>query len=188
MKKINLLLVAVLSITLLSFAVVSPVFASELYRGGPINGGEGIDIEDPVGFGNRGTLGTGIPVEQSINLDGVLEDLIHASLADAIDVEIDDMVVRMDAGESFSDIALTLGFDYAEISDMIAAARAEALAQAVVDELISQEQVDWMASRGNRMPAENFGDGICDETGECLEDGVQQSTMMEYGYRKGYGK
>ena len=70
MKKKIVLLVAVLSITLLSFSVVSPVFASELYRGGPGNGGLGIDRESPDGIGNRGGFytGTGIPIDQSINL------------------------------------------------------------------------------------------------------------------------
>ena len=175
MKKKVVLLVTVLSITLLSFSAVSPVFASELYRGGPGNGG-------------ANDTGTGIPLDQSINLDGMLEDLIHANLADALDIEVDDLTARLDAGETFSSIALSLGFDSVEIRDMIVAARADALAQAVADGLLTQEQVDWMASHGNRMPAANYGEGICDGTGECLEDGVQQSTMMEYGYRKGHGK
>lgn len=187
MKKKVVLLVAVLSITLLSFSVVSPVFASELFRGGPGNGGMGIDGENPDGIGKQGAYGSGagIPLDQSINLDGVLEDLIHASLADALDIDLSDLTGRMDAGETLSTIALDLGFDTVAIRDMIVAARADALTQAVVDGLITQEQVDWMSSHGNRMPAANFGEGICDNTGECLEDGVQQNTMMEYGYRKG---
>ena len=175
MKKKGFLLIAVLSITLLSFIAVSPVFASELFWGGPGNGG------------SNGT-GTGKPLDQSINLDGMLEDLIHANLADALGIEIDDLTARLDAGETFSSIAFSLGFDSIAIRDMIVSARADALAQAVADGLLTQEQVDWMASHGNRMPAANYGEGICDGTGECLEDGVQQSTMMEYGYRKGHGK
>jgi hypothetical protein len=188
MKKKVVLLVAVLSITILSFSVVSPVFASELFRGGPGNGGVGIEGENPGGNGNQGTFGTGIPVDQSIKLDGMLENLIHANLADALGIEIDDLTARIDAGETISAIALSLGFDSVEIRDIIVAARADALAQAVADGLLTQEQVDWMASHGNRMPAANYGEGICDGTGECFEDGVQQSTMMEYGYRKGHGK
>ena len=190
MKKKVVLLVAVLSITLLSFSVVSPVFASELYQGGPGNGGEKIDGENPVGNGNQGAngTGTGIPLDQSINLDGILEDLIHANLADALDIEVDDLTARLDAGETFSSIAFSLGFDSISIRDMIVSARADALVQTVADGLLTQEQVDWMSSHGNRMPAANYGEGICDNTGECLEDGVQQSTMMEYGYRKGHGK
>ena len=175
MKKKVVLLVTVLSITLLSFSAVSPVFASELYRGGPGNGG-------------ANDTGTGIPLDQSINLDGMLEALIHANLADALGIEVDDLTARLDAGETFFSIAFSLGFDSIEIREMIITARADALAQAVTDGLITQEQVDWMSSHGNRMPAANFGECICDGTGECLEDGVQQSTMMEYGYRKGHGK
>ncbi|NQS91226.1 MAG: hypothetical protein HQ574_02365 [Chloroflexi bacterium] len=186
MKKLGILLVAVLSISVLSFFVVSPVFASELYRGGPGNGGI---QEDPDAVGQRGSFGTGtgIPLDQSINLDGILEDLLHASLAEALSMDIADLTARMDAGETFSAIALSEGFDSTAIIEMIVEARADAVAQAVVEGLITQEQADWMSSRGNRMPAANFGDeGICDLSGECLKDGVQQSTMMEYGYRKGY--
>lgn len=190
MKKKVFLLVAVLSITLLSFSVVSPVFASELFRGGPGNGSVGIDGESPDGIGNRGAFGTGtgIPQDQSINLDGILEDLIHANLANALGIDINDLTARMEAGETLSTIALILGFDTTAIRDMIVEARADALTLAVMDGLITQEQVDWMSSHGNRMPAANYGDGICDNTGECLEDSVQQNTMMEYGYRKGAGK
>lgn len=190
MKKKVVLLVTVLSITLLSFSVVNPVFASEMLRGGPGNGGVGIDGENLVGNGNQGAYGTGtgIPLDQSINLDGILEDLIHANLADALGIEVYDLTARLDAGETFLSIAFSLGFDSTTIRDMIVAARADALAQAVADGLITQEQVDWMASHGNRMPAANFGEGICDYTGECIGDGTQQSTMMEYGYRKGHGK
>ncbi len=179
-----------LSITLLSFSVVSPVFASELFQGGPGNGGKEIDRENLIGNGNQGAYGTGtgIPLDQSINLDGILEDLIHASLADALGIEISDLTARIDSGETISAIAFSLGFDSVEIRDMIVAARADAMAQAVADGLITQEQVDWMASHGNRMPSVKFGEGICDNPGECLEDGVQQNTMMEYGYRKGHGK
>jgi len=118
----------------------------------------------------------------------MLEDLIHANLAVALDIEIGDLTGRIDAGETISAIALSLGFDSIEIRDMIVSARADALSQVVADGLLTQEQVDWMSSHGNRMPAANYGEGVCDNTGECLEDGVQQSTMMEYGYRKGHGK
>ena len=190
MNKKVILLVAVVSITILSFSVVSPVFASELNRGGPGNGGMDVDGDYLDGAGNRGALGTGtgIPADQSINLDGILENLMHASMAEVLEMDFDDMTDLMDAGETFSDIALDMGVELEEINDMIAAARADAMAQAVEDGEITQEQADWMASRGNRMSGENYGEEICDGTGECLEDGLQQSTMMEYGYRKGAGK
>lgn len=186
MKRKNAMLVAMLSITILSFSVVSPAFASEQFQGGPGNGGEGIG----EGIGNRGAIGTGIsiPLDQSINLDGILEDLIHASLANALGIEIDVLTTSLGAGDTFSSIASGLGFNLVEIREMIVAARADALAQAVADGLLTQEQVDWISAHGNRLSAANYGEGICDNAGECLEDGFQQNTMMEYGYRKGHGK
>ena len=78
----------------------------------------------------------------------MLEDLIHANLADVLGIEIDDLTARIDAGETILAIALSLEFDSVEIRDMIVAARADVLAQAVVDGLITQEQADWLASHG----------------------------------------
>ena len=169
MTKKVLLLVTILGIAILSVAAVSPAMAAEPVRTGPDN-----DASQGTGDGNgnQGALGTGtgIPVEQNINLDGALEDLIHTNIAASLGIKLDELNARLDAGETISEIALSLGFDSGTISDILAQARADALAQAVLDGLITQVQADWLASRGSQTPGS--GDGVCDD--DCTADGIEQ--------------
>ncbi|MBU0512788.1 MAG: hypothetical protein KJ638_13960 [Chloroflexi bacterium] len=190
MKKIVLLAAVILGIIILSFSTVAPALAAELDRSGPGNGGGGAGGSTGGGSGHQGTTGTGtgVPVNDNINLDGVLSDLIHANLATALGIIPEELAARLDAGETLTQIALSLGFDSATISDILTQARADALAQAIASGLITQEQADWLASRGNQTPAASYGDGICDGTGDCVPDGTYQSAMMKNGHGKGFAK
>lgn len=166
MKIKVLALTILLGTAILIFSSVSPAFAAEAVRGGPGNGG-GAGGNGGGGNGNQGAIGigTGMPVKQSINLDGAQTDLFHANLATSLGfTDVEELTARLDAGETISEIALSLGFDSAAISDMLTQARSDALDQAVVDGLITQEQADWLASRGRH--------GVCDYTGVCLADGM----------------
>jgi hypothetical protein len=144
--------VAILAVAVLSVSAASPALAAEPVCSGTC---DGISQGTGSGYGNQGALGTGtgIPVEQNINLDGALKDLIHENLADSLGISIEDLNARLDAGETIVEIGLDLGFTLEEISEFMVEARADALVQAVVDGLITQEQADWLASRGNRTPA-----------------------------------
>lgn len=186
MNKKALLTALLLGVAILTLSVASPTFAADPARGGPGGG-------DSTGGGNghQGTTGTGagIPVNANINLDGVLSDSINASLAAALGIEPVDLAARLDAGETFSQIALSLGLDPTTISDILVQARTDALDQAVADGLITQDQADWVASRGNQNPAASYEDGICDGTGDCTADGAyQQSAMMKNSHGMGSGR
>ena len=190
MNKKALLTALLLGVVILTLSIASPTFAADPTRGGPGGG-------DSTGGGNgrQGTsgTGTGIPVNANINLDGMLSDSIHAYLAEELVLTTEELVLtteelaaRMDAGETFSQIALSMGLDPTTI---MVEARADALAQAVADGLITQEQADWVASRGNRNPAASYEDGICDGTGDCTADGTyQQSAMMKNNHGTGSGR
>jgi len=193
MKNKALLTALILGVAILTLSVASPTFAAEPARGGP--GGGGGAGGSTGGNGNQGTTGTGtgVPVEQSINLDGIFSDLIHANLSSALGITPEELAARLDAGETISSIALSLGFDSATISNILMQARADALAQAVADGLITQEQADWIASRGNQTPAASYGDGICDGTGDCICDGTGDcipdgDTQLGAGNRRGSGR
>ncbi len=190
MKKTFLLAAVILGITILSFSTVAPALAAELDRGGPGDGGGGSGGSTGGGSGHQGTsgTGTGVPVNDNINLDGVLSDLLHANLATALGITPEELAVRLDAGETFAQIALSLGFDSATISDILTQARADALAQAVASGLITQEQADWLASHGSQTPAASYGDGICDDTGDCVPDGTTTNAMVKNGHGKGFVK
>lgn len=178
MNKKILLVAAILGITVLTFSVAAPALAA----GGPGNGG---GKGGYGGYGNQGTIGTGVPLELSTTVQGVLGYLIHINLADSLGISVDEMTLRLDAGETFSSIAISLGFDVTAINSLLVDARADAVARAIADGLITQETADWLASHGNDNPAAGYGDGICDGTGTCLYDGTYQNTMAQKGYRKG---
>lgn len=184
MSKKSMFIVTLLGIALLSFSIASPALAADLASGGS---GNGNSRGTQGGYGNTSAMGTamGIPVEQNINLDGALEDLLHANIAASFYLTTEELAARLDAGETISEIGLTLGFDLDAISEILAQARADALVQAVIDGLLTQDQADWLASRGSRVPAGGFADGLCGE--DCTLDGSQLS-MEQKGQRKGYGK
>ncbi len=183
MKVKGWIIITILSIAVLSFAIASPALAAD-----PARGGNGNSRGSGGGYGRGGTIGTGtgIPVEQNINLDGALEELYHTYVADALGIDPDVLATRLEAGETLSDIALSLDYDLAELQEILATARADALAQAVLDGILTQEQADWLASRGNRMPLNGLGDGTCD--GDCTLDGSSLMNNARKSQRKGYGK
>jgi len=180
MKKSLLVLAVILGITMIAFSIVAPVFAAgpvEIDRGGPgggggaggsgggYGGGKSATSTDTTttdasntttdvinGNGHQGGIGTstGIPVNQNISLDGAIADVMHESLANSMGISVEELTARIDAGETLSLIATSLGFDVTEVREILAAARTNALAQAVVDGLITQEEADWLASRGKR--------------------------------------
>ena len=81
---------------------------------------------------------------------------------------------KIDPYFTFADIALSLGFEYTEITEMLTQARSDALVQAVLDGMIEQEQADWLAAIGNDTPANSFGDGTCDGTFDMLQQGQRR--------------
>jgi hypothetical protein len=163
MKKM-LMVVSILAVAVLALSVVSPALASEPLKGGPRNG-------DPEAMGLRGNsyrgelgTGTGLPVNQKLSInqeiamDGLLDDIIHENLASKLGISAEVLAERVAAGETIYDIALSLGFDAASFSEIMAAARSDALVQAVDLGLLSQDQADWVASRGFGNPV--FENGI----------------------------
>ena len=183
MKK-TIFVFTILGIAVLALVAFSPALAAEPLRGGPGNRGGG----GSGGSGNQGELGTGtgVPVEQNIALEGILEDLIHENLAAALGIYPTDLADRLVAGETLSQIGLSLGYDLTYITEILTQARIDALAQAVATGLITPEQADWLASRGDQTPASS--DGICDGTNDCAADGTIQNMMSKNRSGNGYGK
>jgi len=149
MKK-TMLVLSVLAITVLALSFASPALAAESFKGGPGTGdAEGLGLKGNHHQGELGT-GTGVPANQNLELkqniamDGLLDDIIHENLAIALDITPAEMADRLAAGESVYEIAISL----------------DALAQAVELELLTQEQADWLASRG-------FGTAMNVGTGDC---------------------
>ncbi|MCD6425134.1 MAG: hypothetical protein J7L35_06475 [Anaerolineales bacterium] len=168
MKK-TILAVSLLVVTVLAFSVVSPAMASELLKGGPRNGDpEALGLRSNSYMGELGT-GTGIPanqnfsINQEIAMDGLLDDIIHENLAIELGISPKVLAECIAAGESIYDISISLGFDAASFNALMADARVDALVQAVDLGLLTQEQADWVASRG-------FGNPVFENGDDCKEN------------------
>lgn len=149
---------------------------------------------DPIvpggGWGNgRGGYagdGTGVPMQQSINLDGAIDDDMAAYLAEALGITVEELKAREAAGETLVEIGLSLGFDEAAIFDLHIQARKSALAQAVADGVLTQEQADWMLSRLDVMGA-GYGPLSSTCTGDCSFEQMQTQTFARRGMGGRFG-
>ena len=155
MKQITLMVLALSLVGIIAFGFVSDASAAEI---SPLNPGNG------RGNGrNGGGTGTGIPMEQNISLDGMLDEFMSAYIADGLGISVEDLKAREDAGETLVDIGLSLGFEAQTVLDLRVEARIAALNQAVADGLLTAEQAEWMLSR-----LDNSQAGI--NAGTCSED------------------
>ena len=162
MKKM-LIAVALLTIAVVALGSASPALAAESYKGGPRNGDpEALGLKGNYFQGELGT-GTGVPVNQNLSInmeiamDGLLDDIIHENLAIALGISPEEMASRTAAGESIYDIAISLGINAVSFTEIMTQVRIDALADAVDLGLLTQDQADWLASRGFGNPV--FVDG-----------------------------
>lgn len=79
-------------------------------------------------------------------LIAVDEDAMHAAIAGALGISVDELEGALAAGETPATLALELGVDFAEVRAAMDAVHEVAIAQAVADGLITQEQADWILS------------------------------------------
>ncbi|MCJ7715857.1 MAG: hypothetical protein MUO54_04970 [Anaerolineales bacterium] len=145
MKRI-ILVVSLLTIAVLALSSANTAMAAESSKGGPGNGNA-----DRFGFdgnNNRGAVGTGVPINRNISMDGLLEGIIHENLSIALGISTTELESRTNAGESIYDIGLDIGLTVDAISEMMGQVRADALIQAVELGLLSQDQYDWLTTRG----------------------------------------
>ena len=162
MKKM-ILAVSVLVVAVLTLGPVTSALAAGPSQGGPGKGnteGRGfMQDENRQDFPWR----EGVPenrnlfLNREINLDGQLDDLIHEELALALELSPSELIDRIDNGESILDIAFSMGLDSEATEELMADVRLVALSEAVELGLISQEQSDWLASRGFGNPSLEMG-------------------------------
>lgn len=172
MKKLIWITAGFLAIAVLAFSLSSPVLAADPAQGGPWNGGQG---ERGRGFVDQDQDGIcdacgNAPREMNINLDGALKDYIHEPLANALGISAEELTEHRESGETLADIAADLGFDLAEIRDIFSEVRSEALESAVEDGILTQEEADWLSSRGRGNPAGAPGGGRFNGRGNRLQN------------------
>lgn len=121
------------------------------------------------GFGGRGMMGGRGFTDRmmgrvGVDGQGIMHDEMVAAMADALDLTPDELNTRLAGGETMWQIAEDQGITLEEFREVMFEARASALAQAVEDGSITQEQAEWMNQRMSQMQEGGFGPGTC--TGE----------------------
>ena len=131
MKKFAVLL-AIVAVIAVTFIATTPAFANS----GIDNGFRGAG----AGAGMMGQPNTGMSV------DGALHEYLLAAYADALDLSVDEIETRLAGGETLSSIAISTGLTVDEFQTLVVDARTSALAAALADGVITQNQADWLGS------------------------------------------
>lgn len=103
------------------------------------------------------------------NGQGVLHTYIVNAFAEKLDLTVEDINTRLAAGETMSDIAASTGIKAEDFPALMLEVRSDALDAAVAAGVITQEQADWMLSRG--FGRGGMGNGTC--TGDGAQNGAQ---------------
>jgi hypothetical protein len=94
--------------------------------------------------GMMGARGTGAGT-------GLMHDAMVSAFADKLGISVDDLNARLTAGETMYDIAVEKGLSLEDFRSLMADARAKTLDDAVAAGTITQEQADFMKTRGAGM-------------------------------------
>jgi hypothetical protein len=162
MKK-TILVISMLVAVVMVFTAVSPALAAGPQQGGPGNGHPTDWSRSDSPRQNMSGDGDRLYLNQDINMDGMLADIIHQNLADALGISLDEIDSLVDDGQTLAEIAVSQGLDLTEFRDLMIQARADALTEAVELGSLTQEQADWLASRG-------FGGSVGLNRNNCLVD------------------
>lgn len=173
MKK-AILIGAITGIVVLSLGAAGLVYAQTQ---NPMSAYLQEDTEEayPYGPGMRGRGGfNGSMMGQAWYGDGegLLHDYMSTALSNAFGLSVEDLEALHDSGETLWDYAQEQGITQDEFFSLMQDARSEALTQAVADEVITQEQADWMLDHMGGAAGYGMGHG------DCLRD----SGTGDYGY------
>ncbi len=143
MKKLVLSLVIV-AVIAVAFGTASSVYAQSTTPQAPANGtGYGYNA------GARGVRG-GMMGQTAVagTQDGLLHDEMIAVLSDKLGISVDDLNARLADGETLSQIAISEGLTIDEFIALRTEVRSQVISAAVADGTLTQEQADWMSTRG----------------------------------------
>ena len=101
--------------------------------------------------------------------DGPLHDYMMQAFAGVLGIDVVQLETRLANGETMYEIAISQGYDASEVPAIMADARSKALELAVAAGVISQDQADWMNSRGNGRGNGQMGTGTCLGTGSQMQ-------------------
>ncbi len=112
-----------------------------------------------------------------------MQEYMHAALAEQLGISVEDLEARLANGQTVYQIALEKGLSVEEFRTLMLNARNSALENMVKDGVITQEQANWMKTRGfGRNGRAGLNNGGCPMMGEGL--GARQNGG---GFRQGRG-
>jgi hypothetical protein len=110
------------------------------------------------------------------NGGGYLHTYMVTAFAEKLGLKVEDVNARLTAGETMYDIAIADGVKAEDFPALRLEVRSQALAAAVKAGVITQEQAEWMSSRGFGRGMNGNGNG----TGDCpMQNG--QGTQFNRG-------
>ena len=133
----------ILRITGIVTALVAVLILGVLVTGVSAQGPSTPDLPAGTGQMQRGNGGGA-----GLGVRAVDEADMHAAIAGALGMSLEDFEAALAAGESPYTLALALGVDFADVRAAMDSLHAEALAQATAEGLITQERANRMQGRG----------------------------------------
>jgi hypothetical protein len=110
------------------------------------------------GYGPGGMMGRrGLDVVRG---EGPMHEYMLSAFAEAVDLTTQEVETRLEAGETFKEIALAQGIAEADLPDLLVQVHTTALNAAVTDGLITQAQADLMLEHMNNYMGQGFGPGF----------------------------
>jgi hypothetical protein len=146
-----------------------------------------------------GPGGNGANTDTGLNLEVTLSDYMPAAMADVLGLnvdDVDDVSARLESGETFYSIALSLGYTSDQLPALMTDVREKAIELATAAGAIDADQSAFLLgnqyggnAHGNGTGTANMystgdGTGICD--GTCIPQNLSQTTggsMMRRGGR-----
>lgn len=105
---------------------------------------------------NRGAAMAG----ENVGLMVEYREIMHETIAEALGLSVEELDAALAEGQTMWQIAQAQGVDLAEVQATMQAARAQMIAQALEDGVLTQEQATWMLSRMSGAGAQHgFGGG-----------------------------
>lgn len=155
----------VLAVVAIAFGSATAVFAQSST---PQGTGPGVGFTNGRGGKGGGMLGANGTTPQS----GLLHDAMIAFFAEEFDLSVEELNELIAEGETLGAIALEKGLTFDDFRALMVDARAVALDQAVANGDLTQEQADWLKTRGAGVGQATGGCGRGNSqggfgTGEC---------------------
>jgi len=100
------------------------------------------------GMGSRGSRGGMMAGNGAGTQEGLMHDAMIAAYSDKLGISVEVLNSRLADGETLSAIALSTGLTVEQFTALRLEVRNLAIDQAVKDGTFTQEQADWMKTRG----------------------------------------